>query len=192
MHDERRDSSDRRGFFRSAMSKALGPIGDYLDRRLPQKPARVLLRPPGATHEATLLEVCYRCGTCVEACPADSIYLLDRSHGNATGTPVIDPDRTPCVVCDGLHCANTCSSGALLPLGDALQIRMGRAEVYESLCLRTQDKDCTLCVERCPIGETALRFSGAGAPEVLAECVGCGVCQHTCPTTPKAIVVKAH
>jgi len=174
------------------MSKALGPIGDYLDRRLPQKPVRVLLRPPGATHEAMLLEVCFRCSACVEACPADAIYLLDRSHGAATGTPVVDPDRAPCVVCDGLHCANTCSSGALLPIANALQIRMGRAEVYESLCLRTQDQDCTLCVERCPIGETALRFNSAGAPEVLAECVGCGVCQHTCPTTPKAIVVKPH
>jgi len=183
-------SSDRRRFFREAVVKALGPIAGYLDGRLPRGPDRVLLRPPGAIEEDAFLETCSRCGACADACPADAIFLLGQSHGDRAGTPVIDPDRAPCVVCVGLLCTNTCASGALLPLADPRSIRMGLAEVYEPLCTRTQGEDCTLCVERCPIGETALRFHGAGPPEVLAGCVGCGVCQHACPTSPKAIVVK--
>ena len=31
---------------------------------------RTVLRPPGALSEAAFLDTCFRCGNCVEACPA--------------------------------------------------------------------------------------------------------------------------
>jgi len=185
------DIPNRRGFFRHAVTRVIGPIADYMENLTARRPASVLLRPPGAIEESAFLQTCHRCEACVKACPADAIYLLGRDAGEATGTPVIDPDRSPCVVCDGLHCTHVCESGALAVLNAPSLIRMGTAEVYETLCVRSGGEECSLCVDRCPMGEDALYFLGDGPPMVkLDGCVGCGVCQHVCPTSPKAIVVK--
>jgi len=95
---------------------------------------------------------------------------------------------------------------------------MGVAEVYASLCVRTSGEACTKCVDLCPLGPAAIRFDDERARPNLPEpqasacatspdsepkadnlnpptivhdgCVGCGVCQLYCPTTPKAIVVR--
>lgn len=187
------EGADRRNFFRQAARKLVTPLASYLDRTTGAMPAGSgYLRPPGAVDEAGFASVCQRCGACVSSCPADAIFALDESYGIAAGTPVIDADRAACVVCDGLVCTTGCPSGALTEILDAAQIRMGTAEVYGGLCVRTAGESCTLCVDRCPLGEQAIRFVTSGPPEVLAAgCVGCGVCQVSCPTTPKAIVVAA-
>ena len=180
----------RRTFFRDATTRIIRPLANFIERRIDWPMETPRLRPPGAMIESALVETCYRCGACVEICPADAIFPLDKSAGEAAGTPVIDPDRAACVVCDGLQCTHVCPSGALLPVDQPHDIRMGVAEVYHTQCVRTAGETCTLCVDRCPIGETAIRFNDDGPPEVLAGCVGCGVCQFYCPTTPKAIVVN--
>ena len=59
------------------------------------------------------------------------------------------------------------------------------------MCVRSHGESCTRCVDMCPMGSDAIRFDDNGPPTVLADgCVGCGVCQLYCPTTPKAIVVS--
>ena len=185
------ENSGRRAFFRNALAQAVSPISDYLERRLEVDSDRHLLRPPGAIEEDRFLDTCRRCGACVEVCPVAAIFPLLRSYGEAAGTPAIDPDQAACVVCTGLRCTHACPSGALQPVFDASDMRMGLAEVYDPLCERAQGRECTLCVDRCPIGDTAIRLKGAGPPAVLASgCVGCGVCQLYCPTQPTAIVVK--
>ncbi|MDO8630500.1 MAG: 4Fe-4S dicluster domain-containing protein [Phycisphaerales bacterium] len=181
----------RRDFFRDAARRIVEPLADFLAERLPTPPEHGFLRPPGAITETRFNETCLRCGNCVEICPVHCIFSLDSSHGPAAGTPAIDPDRAACVVCDGLHCTHVCPSGALLPLGDPKLIRMGLAEVYGSVCVRSQGESCTICVDRCPLGSAAIRFDDAGPPTVLeAGCVGCGICQLYCPTSPKAITVR--
>ncbi|MHC4695109.1 MAG: 4Fe-4S dicluster domain-containing protein [Planctomycetota bacterium] len=192
MASDNAHSSDRRGFFRDALRQAVTPLADYLDGRVESpSPGHMRLRPPGAVEESRFLDTCQRCGACVEVCPALAIFPLDQTRDDAAGTPVIDPDQAACVVCEGLKCTHACPSGALLPIHDKNTIRMGLAELYEPLCERTQGEPCTLCVDRCPLGETAIRLTGHGSPEVLVSgCVGCGVCQLYCPTTPKAIMVK--
>ncbi|MCH7993513.1 MAG: 4Fe-4S dicluster domain-containing protein [Planctomycetes bacterium] len=191
MTQEAENASDRRGFFRHAMARLVQPIAELVENIGTARSDPARLRPPGAIDEATFLDTCFRCDQCAKACPADAIFLLDRTAGTAAGTPVIDPDRAPCVVCDGLQCTQVCESGALVKLTDPRRIRIGLAEVYEPLCLRTQGESCTVCVDRCPMGTDALRFEGDGPPIVYSSgCVGCGVCQNVCPTTPKAIVVR--
>ncbi len=184
----------RRDFFRDALRRAVSPLVDYLERT-PGDPgaglrSTIRLRPPGAIPEDRFSDVCRRCGACVRACPAFAI-VASKESGPAQGTPVIDADISACVVCDGLQCTHVCPSGALQPIESPGDIRMGTAEVYGSLCVRTLGESCTECVDRCPIGITAIRFDDDGPPTVLASgCVGCGVCQFHCPTTPKAIVVS--
>ena len=183
------DVPGRRAFFREGFAKLIRPLGDLIERRMGLLPERKLLRPPGALPEAEFLDTCYRCGSCVEVCPADAIFLLKQGDAKVADTPVIDPDLAACVVCDDLACMKVCPSGALKLVAGAELIRMGVARVEQALCVRTSGEDCTLCIDQCPMGSSALRTVGTGPPLVLDGCVGCGVCQHVCPTKPKAIVV---
>jgi ferredoxin-type protein NapG len=184
-------SNERRRFFRELSARMLRPLADYIEPRLPTSPRLVLLRPPGAIDETRFVDHCQRCGRCVEVCPANAIRTIRDPDPRINGTPFVDPDQRACVVCEGLQCTNVCPSGALNPLAHPWQIEMGVAEVYESLCVRSAGESCTICVDRCPLGATAIRFDDDGPPTVLSPgCVGCGVCQELCPTTPKAIVVR--
>jgi len=167
------------------------PLAEFLDQRVGVSKAVVPLRPPGAAPEVRFLRICQRCGSCADVCPAKAIVLAGAEGKNASGTPIIDPDLAACVICEGLKCTQACPSGALRPLRDPRTVRMGVAEVYAPLCLRSHDEECTKCVDKCPVGEDAIRFKDDGAPEVrLPACVGCGVCQLHCPTSPKAVVIK--
>ena len=183
---------DRRAFFREAFTRFVQPVAEYLDTQIgTHLPAgKVLLRPPGALPEATFLETCLRCGNCVDSCPADAIQPLQSDQSNLVETPYINPDDQPCVVCDSLECMQVCPSGALQKLA-VDEIQIGLAEVNYSVCLRSNGVDCLDCVDSCPIGETAIRLDSEKRVEVLSTgCIGCGVCQYQCPTTPKSIVVR--
>ncbi len=184
---------DRRAFFREAFTRFVQPVAEYLDTQIGTHfPAeKVLLRPPGALPEAAFLETCLRCGNCVDSCPADAIQPSQSDQPNLAGTPYIDPDDQPCVVCDSLECMQVCPSGALRKLS-VHEIQIGLAEVNFDICLRSNGVDCLECVESCPIGEKAIRLDPEKRVEVLAVgCIGCGVCQYQCPTAPKSIVVRS-
>ncbi|MBI4579988.1 MAG: 4Fe-4S dicluster domain-containing protein [Planctomycetes bacterium] len=183
---------DRRSMFRMGFRKLMEPVANYIQERIEiSLPVlREVLRPPGALPEKQFLETCYRCGNCVDVCPAKAIRPLTGGDVDQTGTPYIDPDLAACVVCDELACMKSCPSGALRLIADPSQIRMGLAVVDHGLCVRSRGADCTLCVDKCPLGPHAIRLDGEGRVAVLAAgCVGCGACQFYCPTTPRAIVV---
>lgn len=198
------NAKGRRGFFQEALLRVMRPVADALESKLPNleplmgPPASrepILLRPPGAVAESEFASTCRRCGACVSVCPVHAIFALDvhADDPRGRGTPVINADLAACVVCDGLKCTTVCPSGALRPLKDAFEIHMGLAEVDRAQCVRSSGQSCTICVDKCPIGPRALRFVDGGPPEVMSDgCVGCGVCQFHCPTTPKAIVVHPH
>ena len=177
--------------FLMGFRKLMEPVAGYLQERLEVSLPifREVLRPPGALPEKKFRDTCYRCGNCIEVCPAKAIRPLSAVHVDQTGTPYIDPDLSACVVCDELACMKACPSGALR-LVEPTNIRMGLAQVSLDRCVRSTGSDCTLCIDKCPFGSQAIRLN-AGRVEVIASgCVGCGTCQFYCPTTPKAIVVN--
>ncbi len=189
MGDQQR--SARRDFFREALGRVIRPVADYVEKREAPSRVRVVLRPPGAVAESHFEQTCERSGCCVASCPAGAIIAIDGPAAGGAGTPMIDPNVGACVICDGLVCTTVCPSGALRRLTDASAIRMGVAGVYEPLCLRSSGEDCRLCVDRCPVGDEAIRLVGDGPPSVVPDgCVGCGVCQLACPTDPKAVFVR--
>ncbi|MDB5294716.1 MAG: putative ferredoxin [Phycisphaerales bacterium] len=144
-----------------------------------------ILRPPGAKPEADFITACSHCGNCVSACPVHAIQL---DPDRADGVPFIIADEQPCAMCDGLLCMYNCPTGAIeaVPIG---LVDMGTAEWRPGRCVRSQGTDCTMCVDRCPIGPRAIELIGGKVVVHPDGCTGCGVCEHDCPTSPKSIVV---
>jgi ferredoxin-type protein NapG len=197
---------NRRAFFRFGLRELLKPIEsavEPIEEAVRQfsalepaqniKPRRkvaleVWLRPPGALPEQAFTDTCSRCGTCVSVCPAQCIKI-DPSGKLGGGFPYIDANAMSCVVCDSLACMNHCPSGALVPTPVG-EIDMGTAVWRESTCVRTRGESCTICDDHCPVGSVAIEVGADGRIHVIEDgCVGCGVCQHDCPTSPKSIVV---
>jgi ferredoxin-type protein NapG len=198
MADERMEDlppQDRRGFFAASLARLLGPVADYIEKKLPPEllVVRIRPRPPGALPEKEFLATCYRCGSCADSCPVNAIVLMRDEPDDASGTPNIDPNRQACVLCEGLACMKACPSGALRPT-DKFDIRMGLAIVDYGLCLRSKGQPCTECVTRCPLGTAAIKLDDAGYVRVVDPtgagrgCVGCGVCQQHCPTIGKRAI----
>jgi ferredoxin-type protein NapG len=202
------DPVNRRRFFREGLRELLKPLANAIDpvheavkqfeamsapfgSPAPAQPKKVSLdlwlRPPGALREMDFRETCSRSGECVSVCPASCIKI-DSTGEKGNGAPYIDLDHMPCVVCDGLYCMHACPSGALQPtaLGD---IDMGTAVWHEHLCVRTKGESCTICVDQCPVGATAIEIRGNQIEVHPLGCIGCGVCQYYCPTNPKSITV---
>jgi ferredoxin-type protein NapG len=146
------------------------------------------LRPPGLMHELILVNSCERCGKCVAACPADAIFPLDGSWGAAAGTPAIVARTQPCVLCDGLQCTHVCPSGALQPVYNNRDVKMGSAVVDAGRCVAFAGQSCDLCHKACPMPETIV-LEAAGIRVVEETCTGCGLCEHVCPTDPSSIRV---
>ncbi len=181
----------RRSFFREALSRIAQPVAEYVDAQIGEyiPTEKVLLRPPGAIPEDDFLDTCVRSGACINSCPAQAILPIHRHDPDRAGTPYIDPDYQPCVVCETLDCMNVCPSGALQKL-TANEIQIGLAVVNYESCLRTESINCHDCVDSCPIGVEAIRIDAQDKIEVMSPgCVGCGVCQYHCPTSPKSIRV---
>jgi ferredoxin-type protein NapG len=83
---------------------------------------------------------------------------------------------------------SACPSGALVPV-PMFDIDMGTAVWRESSCLRARGEDCTLCVDKCPLGSAAIELVDSRIVVHPLGCVGCGSCQQHCPTSPRSIVV---
>ncbi len=188
------DESGRRDFFKEALNQIMKPVAEFIDDRIIDpfpidEPTSIIFRPPGALPESDFLDKCLRCGNCVKNCPANAIQPLQSRDTILRNTPYIDPDEQPCVICDSLACMHVCPSGALQPVF-AEDIRIGLAVFDVESCLRSKSVECSYCVDTCPIGEDAIKFSQEGIVEVLdSGCTGCGVCQYACPTDPKSIVI---
>jgi MauM/NapG family ferredoxin protein len=199
----------RRGFLATAAGLAAGAVGGAssavaLSKMQPPRDASEtipLVRPPGSVPEQLFLQMCIRCGACLQACPNDVLQPAMWNDGLvALWTPRVAADWSGCESsCN--NCGHVCPTGAIraLPLDEKRVARMGLAVVNQQTCLPYAGRgECQLCVDECDLaGYHAIEFlrvgteldasgqpiadSGFLAPVVLAEsCVGCGLCQARC------------
>ena len=156
---------------------------------VPARPAEVL--PPGAVDRALFNRLCVGCDACVAACPEKC--LVPSTSLATFGQPKMDFRRSHCRLACPQKCAAACPAGALRVLDNVARrdLHMGHAIWKKDRCLRaTQDVPCTACQRKCPV--KAITLVG-GFPVVDRNlCIGCGACEHVCPSRPlPAIFVKA-
>ena len=144
-----------------------------------------VLRPPGAIDEPSFLAGCTRCELCIEACPHDAIIQAPERLREAAGTPMIDADRQPCLMCADFPCIAACEPHVL---SDQVPKMMGTAKITKHLCLPHHGTSCTVCSEHCPVENAVVINEGKPTVNETA-CTGCGVCRWVCPAPENAILL---
>lgn len=146
------------------------------------------IRPPGAAAELEFLARCIRCGKCAQSCRYHSILMAGAEGGAAMGTPYVLPRQVPCYLC--LECTKVCPSGAIKPLDEIREVKMGVAEIDTSRCLAYQGDICRSCYSNCPLIDEAIYLDDPLKPVVNREkCTGCGLCEYACVMNKPAITV---
>lgn len=173
-----------------------------------------LIRPPGSRPELDFMATCARCGQCMKVCPTNVIQPAIFAAGlEGFFTPQMDYRRADCDWnCN--ECGKVCPTQAIreLSLEEKRLKVIGRAYIDRNTCIPwSEDRDCLVCQELCPVPDKAIVFQvggggrglGAGAgsdqhagvklPYVVPErCIGCGVCEHNCPVANEmAVRVRA-
>lgn len=193
-------SYGRRNFLKQSVVSLGVTVHKYVEHRdatdsqeeKPEKRRTDWLRPPGALEEAQFLESCTGCGECIEACPHESIRVLEDSHVSdglpRKGTPVIYPDEQPCYLCEDFPCIAACEPEALRPVGTVKAVSMGTAVVSQRIC--TAGQGCNACVGQCPTQAISMDFASLSIRVGGDLCVGCGICEHICKTVNDHIAIK--
>jgi ferredoxin-type protein NapG/ferredoxin-type protein NapH len=145
------------------------------------------LRPPGALPEKMFMESCINCGVCAQVCPTECIrfFTQDMEGKVKPNTPYIVAADRACNLC--LECTKICPTGALLPVKEKKDVRMGLALLEENLCLPYINQGgCGACYTICPVN--AVYLDRQRYPKVINDkCVGCGLCEEVCLQKVKAI-----
>jgi MauM/NapG family ferredoxin protein len=203
-----RRRASRRGFLAAAIGGAAAALG------LRAADAAELLRPPGSVPEPAFLDLCVRCGQCLQVCPGPVLQPAGwGAPAEALWTPVAVLTHAGCHQ-DCNFCTQVCPTGAIRPLSieEKRKTSMGLAVIDQSTCLpHAGVQDCRLCVDECDaagygaIELRTIRLPMENVPEgVFTDeelelmgridapfvdpdaCVGCGLCEYRC----HAAVVK--
>lgn len=153
--------SERRGFFASLKSLALGAVKE----ENPFSPLLPGFIPANAGN-------CQTCSTsaCKPHCPEEIVMI------SGDGTPYLDFSRRGCTFCG--ECALACEHDLFVmePVEklDAV-VRIGILS-----CLAWNKTICRSCADVC--NDRAIEFTGLFNPEINADkCTGCGFCIGVCP-----------
>ena len=176
----------RRQFWRVNPAEGLKTVLTGKGSR-PEDAEPAYLRPPGAAVESSFLTLCERCSECADACPHEVITQLGPEAGRAEGTPVLQPETTPCQWCPDFDCIEACPSGALTLGETGVPASIGVAELHLDSCLVSQGVLCDICVYRCPPSIRAISLKSRFPVIDQDACTGCGLCSYYCAAETTAI-----
>ena len=157
------------------------------------------ISPPGSLGVKHFTSVCTACHLCVASCPTNVLRPSILEYGIlGVSQPVMDYESGYCNY-DCVICGDVCPTGAILKrtVDEKKRIQIGKASFTKDDCIVvSKKKDCAACSEHCPTKAVhTIPYEGSLLlPEVDDEiCIGCGACEHVCPSTPrKAIQVKTN
>jgi len=138
-------------------------------------PSRRVVRPPGAVDEKLFLELCTRCGICVDACSSEGRGTLEPcgilDGVSMMGTPKVNPLRAPCEarygICEGrLPCVKSCPTGALRWI-EPEEIKLGSVSWSPGRCIAVLGGECLVCAEVCPVPGVITREMGSRSSIVI-------------------------
>jgi ferredoxin len=197
----------RRIFFKGIVTPAIGLVipaivsGDttVVNKSGYDESRKHPIVPPGSRSIRHFSNLCTACHLCVSACPTQVLYPSFLEYGAAgIFQPKMNYDASYCNY-DCVVCSQICPSGAILPVDTAskILIQIGKANFVKKDCVVVdKKKDCAACSEHCPTKAVyMIPYEGKlKIPELNNDlCVGCGACEHACPTTPrKAIYVTGN
>ncbi len=185
----------------TAKAQQLHVDGGLADIEKKKEPARDLpVIPPGATGLRRFGQHCTACQLCISVCPNQ---ILRPSSKPATFMqPEITYQRGYCRP-ECTKCSEVCPTGAIrkITTADKSAIQIGRAVWVKDNCVVNRDEvTCRICERHCPVhaiflvprdpaDENSLRI-----PTIDTErCIGCGACEHLCPSRPySAIYVQGN
>ena len=141
------------------------PLLGRLDGRAGHGADPRLIRPPGSLPEEDFIELCLRCSQCMKVCPTNAVQPTFDEAG-------MRGFWTPHLIMRLGYCENTCTlCSSVCPTG-AIKTIDAREKIDTPLKIGSAYLDRGRC----------LPWSGNAA---------CIVCQEHCPTSPKAIYLRA-
>ena len=151
--------------------------------------------PAGAISIKNFNDHCTACQLCVSVCPNQ--VLRPSTSLMTMMQPEMHYDKGYCRP-ECTKCSEVCPAGAILPVSieEKSSIRIGHAVVNLDLCVvNTDNVKCGNCARHCPAGAIKLvrknpeDKKSLRIPTVVEDrCIGCGACEHLCPSKPVSAI----
>ena len=158
------------------------------------------ISPPGSHSGDHLIKHCTACQLCVSACPNQVL------HSSTRWMTLMHPEmsfergycRPECV-----KCSEVCPTSSIQPItvADKSATQIGHAVWVKERCVViSKDTSCGNCARHCPVGAIQMVASDLARKDSLTipvvnteRCIGCGACEHLCPSNPySAIYLEGH
>lgn len=158
------------------------------------------LVPAGARSLKHFSQHCVACQLCITACPNEVLRPSGRLENLMQ--PEMSYERGYCRP-ECTKCSDICPAGAIVKLapGEKASTQIGHAVWVEKNCVSARNEAaCNNCAVHCPAGAITMVHMNPNdetspmRPAIDTErCIGCGACEHLCPSRPfSAIYVEGH
>lgn len=175
-----------------------GGYAVLVDKQAPDRENPIT--PPGSKGLRNLTAHCTGCQLCVAACPSQ--ILRPSSDLKMFMQPTMSYENGYCrPECN--KCSTVCPTGAidLISVAEKSSVQIGHAVWVKKNCIVvSDDKDCGNCERHCPTKAITMVPLDPADPKSRkiptvneSLCIGCGACEHLCPSRPfSAIYVKGY
>jgi polyferredoxin len=175
-----------------------GGYAVLVDKQAPDRENPIT--PPGSKSLRNLTAHCTGCQLCVAACPTQ--ILRPSSNLKMFMQPTMSYENGYCrPECN--KCSTVCPTGAidLISVAEKSSVQIGHAVWVAKNCIViSDDKDCGNCERHCPTKAITMVPLDPADPKSRkiptvneSLCIGCGACEHLCPSRPfSAIYVKGY
>ena len=173
-----------------------GGLATITKKKAPKRD--VPLKPAGSVSLENFTSRCTGCQLCVQSCPNDVLRASTRLENLMQ--PEMSFERGYCRP-SCTTCSEVCPAGAIsrITREEKSSIQIGHAVWVGQNCVALHDGvECGNCSRHCPTGAITMMPYDAEDPAspkipIINEerCIGCGACEHVCPTRPfSAIFVE--